>query len=76
MDRELETNPALPALIILLFFSFILWAIPHILRFALALFEELFLLLEEIVIGVVRGATIVWNSWARLKIDAAVQARL
>ena len=76
MDRELETNPALPALIILLFFSFILWAIPHVLRFALLLLEELFLLLEEIVVSVARGAVLVWNSWARLKVGATVQARL
>ena len=76
MDRKSETNPALPGLLLLLVAAALLWAIPHILRFALILIEELFLLLEGVVVGVARGAVLIWNSWARLRVDAIAHARL
>ncbi len=69
-ETPISTNPALPGLIILLLCAFIIWAIPHVLRFALILIEELFLLLEEVASGVAKGATIVWNSWAKVRVDA------
>ena len=75
-ETPLSTNPALPGLLLLLVAAAIVWAVPHVLRFALSLLEELFLLLEEVVISVARGAVLVWDSWARLRVGAVAQARL
>ena len=76
MDRELETNPTLPGLLLLLVAAAIVWAAPHVLRFALALLEELFLLLVEVVGSVARGAVLVWDSWTRLRVGAVAQTQL